>query len=339
MDDSNARAALSIFRGSTTKFQVKPVSHLGFSGSSLWQVLADDSPPLCLKRWPASHPPPARLPWIHSVLEQVCRQGLNLVPEPQRTPTGNTTCELAGSTWELMTWLPGAADFVEKPSAARLQAAFRALARVHQALSACDLRHLPANRTTPALDDRITRWHTLQTGGLAQIAAAVHAQRIPALDDLAHHWLTLHPCLPAPALAQLIAANQQAWPQQPVLRDVWSDHVLFVGDEVTGFIDFGAMRVDTPLTDVARLLGSLAGSNQHQRHVALAAYGEVLPLSAADQSLIHLLDQTGNLLAGWNWLQWLYLERREFPSLPAVRQRLQHLLPTSHPRVNDLHLQ
>jgi homoserine kinase type II len=340
MDDSNAHAALSIFRGSTTKFQVKPVSHLGFSGSSLWQVLADDSPPLCLKRWPASHPPPARLPWIHSVLKQVCRQGLNLVPEPQSTPTGNTTCELAGSTWELMTWLPGAADFVDNPSAARLQAAFRALARVHLTLGkACDPRDLPAGQTTPALDDRIARWQALQTGALAQISAAVHTHRIPALDDLAHHWLTLHPCLPVPGLAQLIAANQQAWSQQPALRDVWSDHVLFVGDEVTGFIDFGAMRVDTPLTDVARLLGSLAGSNKHQRYMALEAYAEVRPLSAADQSLIHLLDHTGNLLSGWNWLQWLYLERREFPSLPAVRQRLQHLLHTSPSPVDGLHLQ
>jgi homoserine kinase type II len=264
-------------------------------------------------------------------LEQVCRQGLKLVPQPQRTPTGNTTCELAGSTWELMTWLPGAADFVENPSAARLQAAFRALARVHQALSACDLRHLPANQATPALDDRLDRWQALQTGGLAQIAAAVHAQRIPALDDLAHHWLSLNPRLPNTWLAQLVAAKEQSWLQQPVLRDVWSDHVLFVGDVVSGFIDFGAMRVDTPLTDIARLLGSLAGCNPQQRHLALEAYAEARPLLAAEQALIHLLDQTGNLLAGWNWLQWLYLERREFPSLPAVRQRLQHLLSSSLP--------
>jgi homoserine kinase type II len=137
--------------------------------------------------------------------------------------------------------------------------------------------------------------------------------------------------LPNTWLAQLVAAKEQSWLQQPVLRDVWSDHVLFVGDVVSGFIDFGAMRVDTPLTDIARLLGSLAGCNPQQRHLALEAYAEARPLLAAEQALIHLLDQTGNLLAGWNWLQWLYLERREFPSLPAVRQRLQHLLSSSLP--------
>jgi homoserine kinase type II len=118
---------------------------------------------------------------------------------------------------------------------------------------------------------------------------------------------------------------QPEWPLQPAIRDIHHDHVLFTGDEVTGLIDFGALRIDTPLADVARLVGSLAGDDQADRDFALAAYSEQRPLSAVDRQWIDWLDRSGLVLGGLNWLTWLYLDRRDMGDPARVQQRLADL--------------
>src|SRR5690606_15182110 len=40
----------------------------GFSGSTLWRIRTADERDFCLRRWPAEHPSPERLTFIHSVL-------------------------------------------------------------------------------------------------------------------------------------------------------------------------------------------------------------------------------------------------------------------------------
>jgi Ser/Thr protein kinase RdoA (MazF antagonist) len=331
MSDHAAQAVLNIFSGCCTKFQLQRVEHLGFSGSALWKVIALEPTafpnPLCLKRWPAEHPPPARLPWIHQVQLRARQQGLNFVAEPQHTQAGQTICEFAGSTWELMTWLPGEVDPSPSPAPARIAAAFRALATFHAATAETE-RSAATHifQPAPAFADRLARWQQLTAGKIEQIRRAVDQQRIPQLDDLARNWLSLHSNLPPDLADQLLAAVRLSLPLQPAIRDLWRDHVLFSGNEVSGFLDFGAMRVDTPLTDIARLLGSLAQDDATLRNIACDAYAALIPLSPRERELIDLLDHSGALLGGWNWLDWLYVEQRQFPSLAAVRSRLNELL-------------
>ncbi len=71
------------------------------------------------------------------------------------------------------------------------------------------------------------------------------------------------------------AAELLAAPLQPCIRDVWHDHVLFVGDDVSGLVDFGAMQPDSVAADIARLLGSLAGDDRQAWTIGLAAYESV----------------------------------------------------------------
>ena len=305
---------------------LRPVEHFGFSGSQLWKVDRGPLPPLSLKRWPASHPPPARLPWIHGVLRRAHEAGLDFIPQSQSTRHGQTTCEADGSTWELMAWLPGEVEERDPPPRRRVEAAFRALARFHQVTADFATNHLVA----PAFTVRYARWLELSQGGCTNIARRVATRSIPEIDDLARQWLAtpqvdVHSD-PLRLGEQLRAAAQLPLRLQPAIRDIWRDHVLFTGDEVTGFIDFGAMKIDTPLTDLARLIGSLAKNDSALRAAALGAYAKILPLESRDRELIELLDRTGRLIAGWNWLQWLYVEDRQFPSLVAVRERLSELL-------------
>ena len=79
------------------------------------------------------------------------------------------------------------------------------------------------------------------------------------------------------AIGQLAPLSNIALPVQPCIRDIWHDHVLFTGDEVTGIIDFGAMDIDTPATDVARLLGSLVGDDEAGWRTASSAYSADSP--------------------------------------------------------------
>lgn len=256
------------------------------------------------------------------MLQQARRVGIDFVPEPQLTRDGRSVVVEHDATWEMMTWLPG--EVAAVATSAGVAAAFRALARFHQATA--DLEPC-RNEPAPALNERRGRWQELMNGGIATIAHGVSSRRIPELDDLAQQWLAKHALLDSRALANRLRTTASlSFRWQPAIRDLWRDHVLFTGDVVTGFIDFGAMRMDTRLTDLARLIGSLAKDDLVLRDVALDAYNELCPLSTGDREVINLLDHSGALIAGWNWLEWLYIEQRQFPSIVAVRSRLSELL-------------
>jgi Ser/Thr protein kinase RdoA (MazF antagonist) len=326
--DEAASAALNNFKGVTPKGQLERVPHEGFSGCSLWKVATDDGP-LCLKSWPSSQPPPARMPRIHFLINHTRDKGLGFLPKFYATRTGEATAMHSGCAWELMTWLPGDADRSTRPAKKRLQAAFRALATFHQSTE--EWSELGGNqpeplRPTPAIAERLWRVQELSQGGLAAIIAAVRERSIPVLDDLAQQWISTRRLPPEGLLLRLTIAGQQQYIVQPAIRDLWREHVLFTGDEVTGFIDFGALRFDMFHIDLARLIGSLAGDDPEQRRTAIGAYDELRPLRGEDVALIDSLDGASAWIAGWNWLEWLYVEKRMFPSLAAVRDRLTHLL-------------
>ena len=118
------------------------------------------------------------------------------------------------------------------------------------------------------------------------------------------------------------SASSRQVPLQPCIRDIWHDHVLFQGEEVSGLIDFGALRIENVATDVARLLGSLVGNDKRGWQRGLDAYAEVRPLSSDELQLAEAFDLSGTLLGGINWVQWIYLEERQFEDRGAVLGRL-----------------
>jgi Ser/Thr protein kinase RdoA (MazF antagonist) len=120
---------------------------------------------------------------------------------------------------------------------------------------------------------------------------------------------------------------------QPAIRDIHQDHVLFTGDEVTGLIDFGALRIDTPLADIARLVGSLVGDDTAERQFAVDAYSDVRPVSREARRVVDLLDHSGVVLGALNWLMWLYVERRDMGPVQPIVNRLDGLVMRLH-RIN-----
>jgi homoserine kinase type II len=215
--------------------------------------------------------------------------------------------------------MPGSADFHARPSRERLRSAMQTLARFHLLAKTDALPSVPEN-LAPAMIDRASVFRAIDERART-IAAQMQLGLSEALDRRATRLLELFRRV-APQLApRVLAAANGRWLIQPAIRDIWHDHVLFTGDAVTGIIDFGAMRLDTPLTDIARLVGSLVGDDDDARYFALDAYAELRPLSGDDQRLIDLLDASGQVVAAANWLRWLYVERRDMgPCEPIVRR-------------------
>jgi len=224
--------------------------------------------------------------------------------------------------WDLVTWRPGKADYRDAPSRPRLRAAMHTLARFHD-LAGRD--NCTPSLIPPSVTDRLHQWEELRGGLLAKIEQALARPLDNPIDQLAPRLLNVAKAAYFASRADQSLGEVPKLPLQPTIRDVHHDHVLFTGDEVTGLIDFGAMRIDTPLADIARLLRSLAGDDRDARAFALAVYAELRPLSAADERLIAWLDETGTILSVFNWLNWLYVERRDMGEPEPILRRLNEL--------------
>ncbi|HMP03597.1 MAG TPA: phosphotransferase [Gemmatales bacterium] len=276
----------------------------GFSGAAVARI-ETPSGPLALRIWPAEGPSPEQLDWIHAQ-QRHAAQTCPFVPRLIPTRTGKTRLRHAGRWCELATWQPGTADFRLQPTPQRLQAALAGLALVHEAWSHAPPRQEPCPAVLRRLD-RLVGWTAADDTALAQ-RLALH----PDPDQVAlarQAWLLLRTHR-ATAQVRLSPWRNRPVPLQPCLTDVWSDHVLFVDDKLTGLVDFGGLRWDHVAVDLARLIGSLVDGDTQAWSLALAAYARHRRLEPATGDLARLLDRTGQLAAVATWLRTLVLEPR-----------------------------
>jgi homoserine kinase type II len=293
----------------------------GLSGARLWR-LATPRGPLLLRRWPQEHPPRERLEFIQAVLWHVQQEGFTRVPLPLETRENRGYVEHAGHFWELAPWLPGRSDYREAPSRARVSNALRALAEFHLAAASFPLAE-PLQRPAPGIAERLEQLRDLRGGGFERLRDAVRQGR-NEYQASAARIMELFPRT-APRVAAALEQAARAQVQViPCLRDVWHQNVLFEGDEVTGLIDFGALRPENIAADVARLLGSMAEDDRSLWREGFAAYESCRPLSETEAILTSAFDSSGVLLGGINWLTWIYEQGRVFDRPLAVLERLDY---------------
>jgi homoserine kinase type II len=221
--------------------------------------------------------------------------------------------------------VPGQADYLRSPSTEKLTAALVALAEFHQA--AASFRPAGNHRSrSPSILKRENQLRRLMDGGIDQLAAAIRPDVFPPMEARARQFVRRFPQVAGRVRQRLRRAARLQISLQPCIRDIWSDHVLFLGRRVTGFIDFGAMQQENVAADVSRLLGSMAGSDAQAWREGLAAYQSVRTLSEAEQTLIPAFDHSGVLMAGLNWIDWIYRQQRAFDNWHAIVERLDRLL-------------
>ncbi|MEZ6069824.1 MAG: phosphotransferase [Pirellulales bacterium] len=297
----------------------------GFSGAEFWR-LASRTGPLCLRRWPAEHPTPERLEWIHRVLWHAHVAGVAILPVPLVTRDGASFVRHGGRLWELTAWLPGRA--AERPVApGRVAAAFMAVARLH--LACADFAPPVTMRTgSPGLEERHERLLRLIDGD-------IHRLRLHCRPMLGGPWEPLRPMaigvlesfdlLAGDVDRTLCKARELDVRIQPCVRDLRREHVLFSGEKVTGLIDFGSMRQETVAADVARLLIEVCGNDASLRELALTSYESLRPLDANERALLAAFEISGTLLGAINWLTWLFVDGRHFANHDAVCRRFSEM--------------
>jgi hypothetical protein len=340
----------------------------GLSGARLWKLQGFNSDcTYVLREWPANHPSWAQLNWIHRVLAHAFAAGCCFLSTPMINSKGQTISQVpaaglslgetgqaatishaCGRLWEVSHWMPGTADFNADPNPNRLRNMMLALARFHLASAQVTLDfHQSQN-----IQRRLDLLCELSSGAaLAQIqhARCTTADIAPGLEPVVNElrltFLRLAPVL-VERLLQVPIADRHLrsttsvsqfpaiLPIQPILRDIWHDHVLFKKDEVSGIIDYGAMQMDNVAFDIARLLGSTAADDSEMWEQAILAYCEIRQLSQAELGLLGWIDQTGVLLGSYHWLRWLLLEHRRFTNSALINRRisfLQHRLKRLKP--------
>jgi homoserine kinase type II len=217
--------------------------------------------------------------------------------------------------------MSGEANFFREPSTEKLVSAATSLACFHQAASSCP-RGTRANTISPGLERRLAQVVHLQRGGAHRIRHSLHEVTWPTLRSRAELLLDMFDAHADTTAESLRSGFRLPVPLQPCIRDIWHDHVLYDGNEVSGFVDFGAMDCDSVAGDIARLFGSLARDSEETWQTAMRAYESQRPLSPNERALVRVFDRSAVLLSGMNWLSWIYVDRREFESQAAVLSRL-----------------
>jgi Ser/Thr protein kinase RdoA (MazF antagonist) len=285
----------------------------GFSGARVWQARISDQT-FALRRWPASAGPAGRLDDILHFQSAIAADGLP-APRPMRALDGSFAVTVQGSLWGLSSWMPGVADYWKAPSVQKLEAALAMLAKIHAAASQVKqgfAGQFPRLAKSPALIHRAELLEGLLSNGVSALTEAVKDRRTDA--SLAREVIELLEQTAPPLLGASQRWAQVKLPLQWRLTDVWHDHILFTGDDVSGVIDFDAAAIDTPAGDIARLLGSLAGDDPRSWQLGIAAYERVRPLSAVERTVVPLLDASGTVLSAANWVRWLFCPSEAGPT-------------------------
>ena len=315
---------------------IEPTVSDGFSGSRLFQVRCSANAAWMLKSCAAGAAD--RIGWAHGLMRHLRVAGIREVPVVMATPDGRTlVIDGWGTAWELVEHIAGAAT--DSPSPAQAVVAASCLARIH--LAALSLPGCPPRNAVPtAVLRRIARAERLRdspwSGRLFRepgaSAGGIHVEVVDRLDRAVASFAAADG--PA-ALRRIIGTQAPVVSVQGVLRDVWSDHVLYSSaqpEHIAGIIDFHAAGVDTPATDMARLIGSWRPEADadtpllHHWAEAVAAYESSRPLSTSERNLIPWLLATGVLFGLDNWFRWLLAESRDFLRPARALRRIDHLL-------------
>lgn len=294
----------------------------GYSGALFWKI-ANGNSQLCLRRWPKTHPDRQRLNWIHTILRSVAEAGINFIPTPIVANSGESIVEHNGYFFELAPWLYGKATYESEPCHEKLDSAMTGLGKFHLAIRQ-SLVPLCRHQVPPSLNNRRQRLKQLQKE-LPQIRLAMETESNPRLASIAKLGKTL--CDNFELLSGLIERQLSQSMQlnvivQPVIRDVWHDHMLFDENRLSGIVDFGAMNLDTVSADLSRLCGSFLGDDREGWSQALKFYGKQIELSEAEKGLIEIYDRSSVLMSGLNWIDWIFVEKRQFADLGSIEIRL-----------------
>ncbi|WP_343313783.1 homoserine kinase [Brucella sp. BE17] len=207
------------------------------------------------------------LPFFLNLMQHLASRGLEC-PQPVVRRDGETISELAGRPAAIVTFLEGM--WLRRPGVVHCEAVGRGLAQMHLAGADFSMRR----RNGLALAD----WHPLWE--LSKPRAN-----------------TVEPGLVAEAESDLVYLERN-WPndlpQGVIHADLFADNVFFLGDQLSGFIDFYFACTDILAYDVAICLNAWCfekdfSYNRTKGAALLRGYNAVRQLSAAEVDALPVL--------------------------------------------------
>jgi homoserine kinase type II len=225
----------------------------------------------------------ADLPFFLRLMEHLHARGITC-PQPVKNRDGEVLGKIAGRPAAVITFLDGM--WIRRPTPGHCAALGEALAKLHLAGLDFDMRR--ANALS------VEGWRPLyQTCG----ARANEVQR------------DLQPFLAA-ELSQLEKAWPRSLPQGVIHADLFPDNVFFLGNKLSGLIDFYFACTDALAYDVAICLNAWCFETDHSFNVTkgrslLQGYAQVRALSGDEREALPLLARGAALrflltrLADW----------------------------------------
>lgn len=282
----------------------------GLSSADVWR--GDDArgqPQIALKRWPRGTAA-SRMAQIHAWMREAAH--LSFVPSVFATVAGQTIAAMGDELWDAVRWRPGTPSI--PASAMEIENACEAIAELHGAWS-----HSLELAPCPGIRRRIEVLSEWLAKPLRY--SQVHQELIP-LYERAHEAIQRTAPL---ALAALEPWRNVRLAIQPCLRDLRAEHVLFEHSRVAGIVDYGAMAVDSPAIDLARLLGDMTGDNAELFARGINRYRACRASFAASELLVQQLDGAGVVCS---LIGWFARPAREISRLPVekIATRLLHLI-------------
>ncbi len=207
------------------------------------------------------------LPFFLALMEHLASRGITC-PQPVKNRAGQTLGRLAGRPAAMVTFLDGM--WIRRPSAAHCAALGEALARLHLA----------------GADFAMRRDNALSVAGWRQLYAGCGGRANEVRRDL------------TAVLAAELDLLEREWPrglrQGVIHADLFPDNVFFLGDRLSGLIDFYFACTDTLAYDIAICLNAWCFEQDHSYNVTkgralLASYAKTRPLSAQEWDKLPLL--------------------------------------------------
>jgi homoserine kinase type II len=207
------------------------------------------------------------LPFFLRLMEHLASRGITC-PQPVKNREGEVLGKLAGRPAAIVTFLDGM--WIRRPSAAHCAALGEALARLH--LAGADF---PMRRDN-ALS--VAGWRQLYEAcraGAHKVERNIDSLAAAELDVLEREW-------------------PRGLPQGVIHADLFPDNVFFLGDKLSGLIDFYFACTDTLMYDVAICLNAWCFETDHSYNVTkgralLASYARVRAPSDQEWEKLPLL--------------------------------------------------
>ena len=212
---------------------------------------------------------PEDIPFFLALMEHLAARGLTC-PQPVKNQTGDMLGWIAGRPAALVTFLDGM--WIRRPTASHCAALGEALAQLH--LAGADF---PMRRRNALSADG---WRPLY------VASAAGADTVqPGLREAIEKELTL-----------LEGAWPSGLPEGIIHADLFPDNVFFLGEKLSGLIDFYFACTDTLTYDIAICLNAWCFEPDHAYNVTkgralLQGYVAARPLSIEERVALPLLSR------------------------------------------------